>query len=723
MFSSIGSASTTNGQREKVQIQIAVTDTVFSKNDLIKKFHQLFPNKFDFVTNSDFHMSSGHHYPDDTMRYQLSFSKTVNGKQIYGHIGFVGEDLEVEQFSYQPPNEKEALFPRKVSKDAAEKIAENVIKQFSNGEDYQLETDNSYNYYSPQILTQPIRYSFSFVRMKNKVAIADQGIQVTVLGNGEVVEFYRNANKMESPTFDDVNQVKAKNAMLEQVKDKLSVELQYQVNTDYQTGKNSVHLVYKPTAKLLGVHALSGKWQTTNGFSADFPAKTKIEKIAESLLPPRQNGITLEEAKKFAEQVLKIQSDKVKLSIHSLEELENYMGQEVISVQYSYEFGNGGHGASLEINKKTGEITQYYDVKGMILAQMGEQPKNENALSIEQATTQAIKYLKEWVPSYLHNYAKPIDEPYIEEGQGSYHFNFPRIVNGVVVSGDNIGVGIAADGSLSSLNVNYQDVETWPSLDGVVSTEEATAILKNSLSLKLNYIKQENKEDKHHYELVYSPIFNDNANSFLDAKTGKWNSSGDEKNTVVISHPTAQEELNYLINAKILDIKEAKNFNGDASISKGEALKVLIKSLTYFYEGGYAYEQESMNQTFENIDSKHPLYQVIERAVTIGILDAKNPSFNPDSPITREELAAWYIRVLGLEQAAKHSNIYKLDFVDANKVKPEYAGYVAITNSLGILKTDQNQFYPGREVTYAELAVSTIRLAYELAEKGTYLNY
>ena len=92
-------------------------------------------------------------------------------------------------------------------------------------------------------------------------------------------------------------------------------------------------------------------------------------------------------------------------------------------------------------------------------------------------------------------------------------------------------------------------------------------------------------------------------------------------------------------------------------------------------------------------------------------------NFDFDSPITREELAAWYIRVLGLEQAAKHSSIYKLDFADANKVQIEYTGYVALANSMGLLKTDQNNFNPDQEVTYAELAVSTIRLAHEMSEK------
>ena len=79
---------------------------------------------FDFLTNSDFHMGGSHYYPnDDKLRYDLSFNKTINGKQLYGNVVFVGEKLEIEQFYYQPANAAEALFPAKTSKEDARKIA------------------------------------------------------------------------------------------------------------------------------------------------------------------------------------------------------------------------------------------------------------------------------------------------------------------------------------------------------------------------------------------------------------------------------------------------------------------------------------------------------------------------------------------------------------------------------------------------------------------------
>ena len=78
----------------------------------------------------------------------------------------------------------------------------------------------------------------------------------------------------------------------------------------------------------------------------------------------------------------------------------------------------------------------------------------------------------------------PVEEPYFEDRLGTYHFSFPRIVNGIIVIGDQISVGIAADGSLNSLNVNYQEVEKWPSIDKVISEEDAKATLERGTKSK-----------------------------------------------------------------------------------------------------------------------------------------------------------------------------------------------------------------------------------------------
>lgn len=722
MFSSAVSTASTvtvGGQPVNVVAQVDSTEKVVTKEDLLKKFHSTFPGFFDFVNVSEFHMSTYEDYPEsDTKRHHLFFSKLQNGKDTHGSISFYGEDLEVESFSYEPIRTPDSLFPAKVSKEEAKKVATDFVKKFLKAGNYKLnEENNDYFYYSKQILTSPISYSFSFNRMKDDVAIADQLVTVTVLGNGEIVNFYNSAIT-KSPTFDDVKKVKDQKDAFEKIKENLTARLQYQVNTNYETGENDVKLVYVPD--VLSVSAVTGEWFNGKEFLAEQPTKKEYEKVTNSALPVRQNGMTKEEAKKAAEKLLQVKSDKVKLSIQSVEEVKNSYGQEVISIQYMYNYANGGSGSSLEFDKKTGELLQYHNAQNSMMIELNGTKEEVAPISKEEAIAQAVKYLKELVPSYLHEYAMPLEDSYVDDARGNYYLNFPRIVNGVMVSGDQISVSIYKDGSLENLSVSRPQIEEWPTLDKVISLKEVEDTLSKALSLKMSYMKGNHKKENSHYDLIYSPLFNETAFNVLDANSGKWINQYNIEVTPEVSHPTAAEELNYLIKAKVLTVNDPKTFNGDAAVSKGEAIKIMMNSLTYIYETNIR-ESESMKQSFTNINSKHASYQAVERAVEAGILDQK--TFDVNNPVTKEELAVWYIRALGLEQAAIQKNIFKNEFTDSKKVTEANIGYVILANSLGLVKAEKNYFNPKKEITYADLAVSSIRLAHEISNKGRDFRY
>lgn len=710
-----------NEQTEKVKILVASTETTVTKNMLIKKFKEVFPNDFNFLTDKDFYMGRGHYYypEDETIRYHLSFNKLIDGKHVYGSVEFIGETLEIESFYYDPANVSDALFPAKYSKDEAQKVAEDFIKKFTNGASYKLEPNGEENYYyGNQLLTEPIRHSFTFVLEENGIAVSDQTMTVAVLGNGQVTNFYNSTPNKGNVTFDTTQQKKTEEEILKQIKSNLTVDLRYQIDYDYQTGKEKVNLVYAPTTQIKGIHALSGKWQTANDFSETFPQLGKIEKLTDSPLPPKYNGITVEEAKALVEQFVKVDSDKVKAVIESIDEREGYNGQAIVSVSYTYQFGNSSHGSSIEINKETGEIIHYYNMREDVL-KSDEETKPTKAITQQEALEEAVKHLKQWVPSYLHNYVMPIEEPTFDAERGRYDFTFPRIVNDIAVINDNIYVSIAADGTLNALMVNHQPIEKWPSVGKVIAAEQAEQKFKDSLKVKLHYVKNTQEENKTHYDLVYYPTFEDSGSSVLDATTGKWTTvyGGQTiSDSPAVSHPTAEEELNYLISNNILEVKNVDTFNADAAITKGEALKIIMKSLTYFYYGYYD-EQEDPTQTFTDIGPKHALYQTVENAVKAGILDTSSQNFNVNAKLTREELATWYIRALKLDEAAKHHDIYQNNFADADKIKKEYIGYAALVNALGVLEADQNSFNPQQAVTYAELAVSTIKLAHQIHAK------
>lgn len=713
----IGQAQSPNEpQNERIAIEVQSDEVNVSKSELIKKFKSLFPNKFDFLLDNDFHLSNAHHYPDDArIRYDLSFHKMINGKDIYGSVTFVGDNLDVEFFHYSPVTTGDALFPAKVSKQQAQKIAEDFLNNLPKGKNYELNPMNTNYYYSNQLITEPIRYDFSFILKENNIPIADQQIYITVLGNGDITQFNQYMQNSSNVTFDDVKQIKSNEEILNELKDNLAVQLKYQVNYDYRTGKESLALVYQPNINL-GIHAISGEWQTVNGFTKEVPTVGKVDLLSTKQLPAKFNGITVDQAKNIAQELLKIDSDKVKLNISTVHEYENEYGQPFLSIYYSYDWDYGGYGSTIEMNKLTGEIVSYHDLKKEVLRELGE-PRDQTTISKSDAQAKAIEYLNEWVPSYLHNYAKPINEPYSDHGRGIYHFEFPRVVNGIIVEGSSIAVSINSDGSLYSLYVNHREFDNWPSINNVISSEVAKKTFIEALSLNLQYIRPYN-ENSSHYNLVYTPIYNENQFSYLNATTGKWQSWNSDTEFPQVTHPTAGDELNYLIQNRILEV-DAKTFNADSSITNGEAIKVLVKSLSYFYDYDYIREQEITTQTFKDIDTNHPLYSVIEQAVRIGILNPDD-EFNPDASLTKEHLAVWYIRALGLDLAAKNFNIYNIDLKDKDLIDSKYVGYVALADSLKLVTADNNQFNPKQEVTFADLATSIFPLAHAIHENRRY---
>lgn len=501
--------------------------------------------------------------------------------------------------------------------------------------------------------------------------------------------------------------------MLAQVRDNLAVELRYYIDYDYRSDQRNVKLVYAPATGFNGVHALNGQWQTANGFTEQLPKTKSIEKISAQPLPPRKNGMTATEAEEFAKNFLKVDESKAKLTIDLVDERENDNGETIYSVNYTYMYGNGGSGSSLEINKATGELVQYHDLSRDFLIN-----NKVNAISKDAALKKATDYLKEWAPSYLHEYSMPIEDAVFDQYSKEYYFTFPRIMNGIAVVGDGLHVGIGSDGSLRSLSVYKQKIDNWQPINNVISADKAKEAYSKALTLQLQYVKQDS-ESKLHYDLVYAPTYNGSLYNQIDAISGEWLTNVDDsKEKPAISHPTAAKELNYLFNQNVLDVKDIANFNADAAVTKGEALKILLHSLTYGYYGN----GDGEKQSFNNIDKKHPLYGVVEQAVKMGIIQPAN-QFALDATLTRQEFAEWSIKLLQLDNVAKYKDIYKLNFADASSIDPAYTGYIALANGIGLIDAQQNNFNATKSVSYADLAVSTVRLAKAIQENKVDRNF
>lgn len=700
---------------EQPTIKISAVEQAVTKEELIRKLKEVFPGMFDFLKESDFQMVSGHRYPSDdegTVRYSLNFHKNVNGKYTYGDFSFLGEELRIESFHYQPLNIEDAFFPGKVSKDEAKEIAQSLLKKIDPDTNYHFGGSEEY-YYGNQTLTEPIQYHFTFNREKNGIPLIDQTTHITVYASGDVSSFYHYQQDRKKETFDKIDGLIEKEEALKQVKDHLTLNLRYQIDYTMDYINPTLRLVYAPNEKVAGIHAQTGKWRTPSGLVDEYPSVSEYKQLVDEPLKPRQEGMTIEDAKKFAEKFLAIDSDDVTLRIDSIDERTMFNGRDVYSIHYSYDYYHGGIGTIMEIDKATGDITSYYDMKKEILS---PGKKGKVVLSSEDALKKAISYLKQYAPTHLHNYTIPDADVEVDSWDNRYYFTFPRIKDGLLVEGDALMVSVDAEnGNLLSLTNEFREFEKWPSLDQIISVEEAKAKFLDEIEIKLMYVP-DNYGKEVHYDLLYVPSLANGSYGYLDAITGEWGGYFTEKkDTPTVSHPWAEDELNYLIQAGILKIDDIDAFNPDAKITKGEALEITLRSLMSFYH--YPYYDEEHRGTFENIPPDHPLFEIVERAVMLNILDRNDKTFPLDETLTREELATWYIRALGLDTAGKQHNIYQLSFKDKDQVSSEYRGYVALSNSLGLLTASNDYFRPKQETTFAEIAVSSFRLAKEMQSR------
>ena len=515
-------------------------------------------------------------------------------------------------------------------------------------------------------------------------------------------------------TYDDPSKKQSESVVSNRIRDALKAQLSYSIDMDYTTGDYKVKLVYRPNSQVLsGVHALTGDWLTAEGLSATLPTQT-ITPIVDKQLVAKQPNLTAEQAKMMAEKLFATDQKGVKLRIESVEETTLETGKTVYNIYYTYEYRNGSTGTSLTIDKATGDIIYYNDITNSLEPQEDDSD-NEAVLTQKQALEKAIAYVKEYAPANIHQYALPLDEAYYEDYNDSYYFTFPRIVNGLTVMGDQISVNVdATTGQLLNLYTNTYDNVEWPAVTDVVTQQEATKLLKSELKLNLQYVNHSKIEGEQHYSLVYQPVFKENAYA-IDATTGEWiNGYGtNDAEKPTIEHPTAAQELNYLIQKGMLEVDET--FNPDAPVTKEEALKVLLKSVTYTYYYGSNYPEEA-TQSFTNITPDHELYPFVTQALTMGMLDASTGTFNTNASLPSQELAKWLIGTLGLNKAAQYSDIYQLNYSDASQVNKELRGYVALAYAMGLLEAENNELKPKHEVTYAQLAQVVIRLAHKMNE-------
>lgn len=706
-------------QKQQIKIANYESDTEIDKAVLLRKLHDLFPGRFDFLTDSDLNVHQ-YYYPEEPeehVRIGVNISKKLKEDHFYGDITFIGDDYYVESFYLDSPNKEGAYYPAAKSKSEIEKIARSFIEKMPNGSSYELkQIEDTSSWGGNQTLTEPITFHVTFEKKHDGIPIIGQERYMSVLGNGHIIHYYGGEYLEGQSTFESKEGIISEQAAREKFLSTVDFELQYLLYPDYSFGEMKPVLTYAPMPSIYGIKAKDGSFFNGESFVESIETTKGVKLIVNEPIKTETNSISEKEAKQIAEQLLPKTIGEWKLNIHGVY-LDKWSKQEIYQVNYMYERKGDGYGGNLAIAKDTGEIVNYYHA----LAYIDDEKGSQN-VSREQAEIKAVEAIKTYLPTQAHLYSYPIErvDPiysiYRENERGIHYFNFPMVKNGVIVRDGVLSIEISSkDGSLVSLNrPMLEEGLVWADPKNAIDKEKATKALEEALTLKLVYTQLYNN-DSNQYYLMYQPQVSEEQ-SFFDAISGKWMNMKDDKKGVDIpgiKGHWAEKEIRYLTEAKILTAIDGLAANKE--VTKAAALEVVMKSIESFSDYPYYYNQDQ-KPTFANIDKEHPLFKVVERAVSRGVLTGKE-SLNLNETITREELAVWYIRGLGLEKVAKHEKIFKLPFKDSNSVSKDKVGYIALANAYEIFIGDKDgKFNPKRNATLGELAVSSFKYGKKASE-------
>jgi|GEM_PF-6449533 len=172
----------------------------------------------------------------------------------------------------------------------------------------------------------------------------------------------------------------------------------------------------------------------------------------------------------------------------------------------------------------------------------------------------------------------------------------------------------------------------------------------------------------------------------------------------------AQEMVEVLAGRTIVSGRSRNVFAPSARLTRAEATKLLVETM----RGKAAAPQGS--RSFSDVRPADWFYPYLVAAEAAGWIEGSGDRFRPNDPISREELAALFIRALGWQEEAEAragqlaSAGGAAAFADGKQIAPWAAGYVEVAREKGLMQGGPGgQFLPKASATRAEGTVLLFR--------------
>ncbi|TXK83607.1 5'-nucleotidase C-terminal domain-containing protein [Paenibacillus sp. N3.4] len=176
----------------------------------------------------------------------------------------------------------------------------------------------------------------------------------------------------------------------------------------------------------------------------------------------------------------------------------------------------------------------------------------------------------------------------------------------------------------------------------------------------------------------------------------------------------AQKEIVALTGAGILSGDGSGLFNPNEQMTRAQLAKVLVKAMNL--------PEESAPATFKDVpkDSWYNPYvgALVKKGITQG---TSLETFSPDGQVSREQMAVFFIRALGIQDNAKKLAASPLPFTDAASISSWAKGEVALAFNIGLISGVQNSdntisFSPSKPAERQALAKLTYQFVQNKAD-------
>lgn len=177
-----------------------------------------------------------------------------------------------------------------------------------------------------------------------------------------------------------------------------------------------------------------------------------------------------------------------------------------------------------------------------------------------------------------------------------------------------------------------------------------------------------------------------------------------------ISDSYVKTEIEALYKDGILEGMGQGLFNPKGKMNRAQLSAVLVRSLNL-------QEDKENAKNFQDVPQNSWYAGYVGSLAKTGITEGTSKTtFSPSKNVTKQELAAFYIRALGLEEKAKELKI-EPDFSDKDKVALWAKDYVGLAFHLELITGTKNKdntfkFDPTMEVDRELLASATYKLNY-----------